>query len=89
MDVCFCPECLSSVAFSKKLINWDLIRFRGLIKPEMTIIVLIITTSSSGKSVNENFHEKMFFSNQFFVGFKMDIPADLLVWILMSKSLSL
>ena len=55
----------------------------------MTIIVLIITTSSSGKSLNENFHEKMFFSNQFFVGFKMDFPADLLVWILMSKSLSL
>lgn len=58
MDVCFCPECLNRVVFGKKLINWNLIRFRSLIKPEMTIIVIIITIKSSGTSVNKNFYEK-------------------------------
>ena len=56
--------------FGKKLINWNLIRFRSLIKPEMTIIVIIITIKSSGTSVNKNFYEKK--NNYFAIIFLWD-----------------
>lgn len=63
MDVSFCPESVSSCFWwpenicNKELINWDLIRTRRFIKAEMTVMAIImITISTSGKSVNENFH---------------------------------
>ena len=58
MDVSFCPESVSSCFWwpenicNKELINWDLIRTRTFIKAEMTVMAI----STSGKSVNENFH---------------------------------
>ena len=63
MDVSFCPESVSSCFWwpesicNKELINWDLIRTRRFIKAEMIVMaIIIITISTSGKSVNENFH---------------------------------
>ena len=67
MDVSFCPESVSSCFWwpenicNKELINWDLIRTRKFIKAEMTVMaIIIITISTSGKSVNENFHNNFF-----------------------------
>ena len=61
--------------FGKKLINWNLIRFRSLIKPEMTIIVIIITIKSSGTSVNKNFYEKKkIILQSFFCGIQDGFP---------------